>query len=67
MAQRDYLAGDNFTVADILFGHVLYRYYDIDIERADLPALRAYYDRLAQRPAFQQHVMVSYEELRVSD
>lgn len=67
LVQHDYLAGDNFTAADILFGHVLYRYYDIDIERTDLPALRAYYERLVQRPAFQQHVMVSYEELRVSD
>jgi len=50
-----------------LFGHVLYRYYDIDIERAELPAVRAYYDRLTARAAYQKHVMVSYEELRVND
>jgi glutathione S-transferase len=27
--------------------------------------LRRYYDALATRPAFREHVMVSYEELRV--
>ncbi|TMV84552.1 glutathione S-transferase family protein [Thioclava sp. BHET1] len=62
-----YLAGTQFTLADILFGHILFRYYDIDIERAELPALRSYYERLAARPAYVKHVMVPYDELRVSD
>ncbi|MEM9575046.1 MAG: glutathione S-transferase family protein, partial [Pseudomonadota bacterium] len=67
LAQHDYLVGDAFTTADIVFGHVLYRYFDIDIEWKSLPAVRAYYDRLTERPAYQDNVMVSYEELRVSD
>jgi len=67
LTQHDFLVGDDFTPADILFGHVLYRYFDIDIERAELPAVRAYYDRLMARAAYQKHVMVSYEELRVND
>ena len=62
---HDFLVGNELTLADIQFGHVLYRYFDIAIERAEHPALRRYYDRLRERPAFQQHVMVSYEELRV--
>ena len=62
-----YLAGMEFTLADILFGHILYRHYDIDIERAELPALRGYYERLAARPAYVKHVMVPYDELRVTD
>lgn len=66
LSRHAYLAGEDFTLADIQFGHVLYRYFDIAIARADLPALRRYYDALAQRPAFREHVMVSYEELRVS-
>lgn len=65
--QHDFLVGDEFTVADIIFGHVLYRYFDINIERGEFPAVQAYYNRLSQRPAFQEHIMVSYEELRVSD
>ncbi len=66
LARHACLAGEDFSLADIQFGHVLYRYFDIAIERADLPALRRYYDALAERPAFREHIMVSYEELRVS-
>jgi glutathione S-transferase len=64
LRRRAFLAGDNFTLADIQFGHVLYRYFDIAIDRPEHPALQRYYDRLRRRPAFQEHVMVSYEELR---
>lgn len=60
-----FLAGDDLTLADIQFGHVLYRYFDIDIPRPSLPRLERYYENLTERPAFQEHVMVSYEELRV--
>ncbi len=66
IARAGWLAGSAFSLADILLGHMLYRYYEIDIERAALPALRGYYDRLCARPAFREHVMVSYDELRVS-
>lgn len=60
-----FIAGDDFTLADIQFGHVLYRYFDIDIARADRPALRRYYETLEGRQPYREHVMVSYEELRV--
>jgi glutathione S-transferase len=66
LAHHAFLAGDEFTLADIQFGHVLYRYFDIPIERVEHPALRRYYHRLMERPAFRDHVVVSYEELRVS-
>jgi glutathione S-transferase len=65
LATHDFLGGDAFTLADIQFGHVLYRYFDIAIDRPAHPALRRYYDRLTTRPAFGEHVVVSYEELRV--
>ncbi len=65
LATTDYLAGNNFTLADIQFGHLLFRYYDIDIKREKLPAVKAYYDRLTKRPAYQTHVMISYDELRI--
>ena len=66
LATRDYLAGDDFSLADIQLGHCLYRYYDIDGVRANLPHLQAYYRRLQTRPGFSHHVMVSYDELRVT-
>lgn len=64
LEKHRFLAGDAFSLADIQFGHVLYRYYDIDVVRKPLSRLRAYYENIALRPAFQEHVMVSYEELR---
>jgi glutathione S-transferase len=65
LERHRFLAGDDLTLADIQFGHVLYRYFDIDIPRPSLPRLERYYENLTERPAFREHVMVSYEELRV--
>jgi len=65
LACHPWLVGEDFTLADIQFGHLLYRYYDIELDRPVLPALAAYYQRLTTRPAYQKHVMVSYEALRV--
>ena len=64
LSHHPYLAGESFTLADIQFGHILYRYYDIDIPRTDLPALRRYHDRLTERRAYHTHVMVSYDALK---
>ncbi len=63
LAAHDFLAGESFTPADIQFGHVLWRYYDIDIPRGDFPAIRRYYERLAARPAYRAHVMIPYDSL----
>lgn len=65
LTRHAFIAGDEFTLADIQFGHLLYRYYDIEIDRPEHRAVRRYYDSLTARAAFKEHVMVSYEELRV--
>ncbi len=65
LEQVPFLGGETFSIADIQLGHLLFRYFDIAIPRADLSALRRYYDQLSERPAFREHVMVSYEPLRV--
>ena len=67
LAKHAYLAGNDFSLADIQFGHCLYRYYDINVERSNLPHLRAYFDLFRERPAFANHVMVSYDELRATN
>ncbi|MEL7466238.1 MAG: glutathione S-transferase family protein [Pseudomonadota bacterium] len=59
-----WMAGEAFTFADILTGHSLYRYYTVEMDRAETPALDAFYARLQTRPAFVEHSMVSYESLR---
>ncbi|MEI6161237.1 MAG: glutathione S-transferase C-terminal domain-containing protein, partial [Roseococcus sp.] len=66
LIRQPFLAGESFTLADIQFGHVLFRYFDIDIRREGRPALRRYYVALTGRPAFREHVMLPYDELRVT-
>jgi glutathione S-transferase len=39
LSRNAFLAGDDFTLADIQFGHVLFRYFEIPITRPDRPAL----------------------------
>lgn len=65
IARHGWLAGPEMTLADISFGTLLYRYFSEPFDKADLPHLRSYYDRLCTRPAYAEHVTVSYETLRV--
>ena len=61
---RTYVTGDTISAADITIGHLLYRWFDIDIPRRPRPTVEAYYQRLAERPAYREHVMVDYSILR---
>lgn len=63
LRDRDHICGA-FSLADIVAGHLLFRYFDIDIPRPSRPGLEAYYTRLRDRPAFARHVMVDYAPLR---
>jgi glutathione S-transferase len=64
LAQGGHLGGAEPCFADIVVGAHLYRYFTVDFARAETPHLRAYYERLCERPAYAEHVMVSYESLR---
>ncbi len=61
---RPFLLGDRLSLADIPIGTSLYRYFELDIERPDLPNVSAWYQRLQQRPAYREHVMLPFAELR---
>ncbi|MDE2464255.1 MAG: glutathione S-transferase [Alphaproteobacteria bacterium] len=67
LSDRSFLAGDQLSMADIVAGAQLYRYFTLDIERPRLPHVEAWYQRLSQRPAYATHVMVPYDELRGRD
>ncbi|PHM56457.1 glutathione S-transferase [Xenorhabdus hominickii] len=43
LQEHDFIASDHFTLADIQFGHTLYRYFDIKINRPRHPALIRYF------------------------
>ena len=63
LADRDYLAGDSLSYADIAAGVALYRWFTMDIDRPAMPGVENWYRRLQERPAFRKAVMVSYDEL----
>lgn len=66
LARQSFLAAAHLTLADIQFGHLLYRYFDIAIARPSFPHIARYYERLTDRAAYQAHVMVSYDALRIT-
>jgi glutathione S-transferase len=57
LANRAYVAGDRLTVGDIPVGIMAYRWFALPLQRPDYPALSAWSDRLAERPAYQKHVI----------
>ena len=57
-----YIAGAAFTLCDIPWGVHAHRWFGMDYQgltQPEMPALRAWYDRLCQRPAYQQAVMAT--------
>jgi glutathione S-transferase len=65
LAGKPFILGDNLTMADIVVGSVLYRYFNLDIVRPRLSNLDQYYRHLTARPAYQTHVMVDFEAMKV--
>ena len=63
LADRDYLAGNRLSYADIAAGVALYRWFTMEIDRPAMPGVENWYRRLEQRPAFRQTVMIDYAEL----
>jgi len=64
LADRRFLCGDVLTLADIPAGTSLYRYFELEIERPSVPNMEAWYQRLQQLPAYREHVMIPFGELR---
>ncbi|CAN5454244.1 glutathione S-transferase [soil metagenome] len=50
-----YVTGDAFTLADVVLGLSTNRWAMTPIAHANLPAVRAYYERLGERPGFLAH------------
>jgi glutathione S-transferase len=64
LSNRAFIVGDELSLADITIGAILYRYFELEIERPSLPQLEAWYARLGDRPAYRRHVMVPFDDLR---
>lgn len=63
LAERPFLGGDAFGLADIPAGTNLFRYFGIPIKRPALPNVEAWYDRLKERPAYREHVMLPFDHM----
>lgn len=62
VAKHGFLAGGSLTLADIPWGVHAHRWFNMDylgLERPDMPALKAWYDRLCEREAYQKAVMAT--------
>jgi glutathione S-transferase len=62
---RSYILGDQPTAADIGCGSLMYRYFTLDIPRPRLGNVEAWYQRLTERKAYQDHVMIDYQAMKV--
>lgn len=61
---RNYLAGDALSLADIVAGATLYRYFENPAAKPEMLNVRGWYERLKDRPAYQEAIMHPFEELR---
>ncbi|AHM74819.2 glutathione S-transferase [Yersinia hibernica] len=54
LSKQPYLSGDKFGLGDIPLGCLAYAWFNLPIERPQLPHLQRWYQHLTQRPAFQK-------------
>lgn len=58
LAGRDYLASERLTIGDLALGPYAYRWAGLFGDEVHLPNVKAWYERLATRDGFRQHVML---------
>jgi glutathione S-transferase len=59
VADQPYLAGAELSLAEIVLGTQIYRWFTFPIERPVMPNLHAWYDRMRERPGFRKHIEVA--------
>ena len=63
LKSQAYLAGDDFSLADIACGISLYRYFNLGLDIDEPPRVMDWYQRLSQREAFRNTIMQPFDEL----
>jgi len=61
---RSFLLGEKLSLADITAGTSLFRYFELEIERPNLPQVERWYRTLQERQAYRTHIMIPFGELR---
>jgi glutathione S-transferase len=64
LAHQPFVAGEEFSLADIPIGTCMFRYFGLDLPRPELPNVERWYAGLQARPAYREHVMLPFDDLR---
>jgi glutathione S-transferase len=65
LARTRFIAGGQFTLADIAFGPVLHRWFALRIPgQPAMPHVRAWYDMLLSRPAYRSHLALPLAQVQ---
>jgi glutathione S-transferase len=59
LAGHPFIAGAHLTLADMVFGMHVHRWFVMPIDRPALPHLRAWYDHLMTLPIFAEHCAIA--------
>lgn len=59
LAKAPWLSGPDFAMGDIPLGSFIYAWFEMPIDRPELPHLRDWYERLKARPAYRKAVMTA--------
>ena len=64
---RAYMAGADFSMADIALGSLFYRIAELEPDMVNaLAHVAQWHNRIAARTGYQRHIAVSYDELKVN-
>src|SRR5438132_9108613 len=55
---RPYLAGGELSLAEVTLGTLVYRWHGFSIERPLLKNVKAWYERMRERPGFKTHIEI---------
>jgi len=58
LARKAFVLGDQPSMADIPLGCAAYRWHEMDVDRPNLRNLRTWWESLAERPHYREHVML---------
>ena len=58
LGDSQHVAGERFSMGDIPVGIMAYRWFNLDIKRAELSNLARWYESLAGRAAFKNNIMI---------
>ncbi|MDX2155417.1 MAG: glutathione S-transferase N-terminal domain-containing protein [Hyphomicrobiaceae bacterium] len=65
LSGRAFIVGEQPTIADVAVGALMYRYFNLPMRRPSLAKVEGWYERLTRRPAYQTHVMIEFESMKV--